>query len=224
MKIVFLGPPNSGKGTYAKRVAPKLGLTYISTSGLFFEAAEKGLEYGKKAVEFINSGKPVPNEISAGVIIDRVTQPDCENGFILDTPYNKEQAELVDQNEKTKVDAVINIVVPEEVLKRRGTSRIICKECKQIYNKLSLKPKEEGKCDKCGGELFQREDDKEEKIKVRLEEYRNRAGPLEEYYKERGILINIEWKKEYIPEGDIDIPIEFMLEHILEKLKNLQNK
>lgn len=224
MKIVFLGPPNSGKGTYAKRVAPKLGLTYISTSGLFFEAAEKGFEYGKKAVEFINNGKPVPNEISAGVIIERLSQPDCKDGFILDTPYNKEQAELIDKNEKTKVDIVINVIVPEEVLIRRGTSRITCKNCKWIYNKLALPPKQEGICDKCGGELIQREDDKEEKIKIRLEEYRKRAGPLEQYYNNRGILVNIEWNQKNVPEGMIDVPVEIMLEKILEKLKNVKSK
>lgn len=218
MKIVFLGPPNSGKGTYAKRIAPTLGLTYISTSGLFFEAAEKGLEYGKKAVEYINKGYPVPNEISAGVIIERLSEPDCEKGYILDTPYNKEQAELIDKNEKTKVDVVINVVVPEEILIRRGTSRITCKNCKWIYNTLTLKPLTEGVCDKCGGELFQREDDKEEKIKIRLEEYKKRASPMEEYYKEQGKIEDIEWKHEMIPEGDIDIPIDTMLNKIIEIL------
>ncbi|MBU3905344.1 MAG: nucleoside monophosphate kinase [Nanoarchaeota archaeon] len=227
MKLIFLGPPNSGKGTYAKRIAERTKTTYISSSGLFRDAADRGMEFGKKAMEYINLGRPVPNEMAIGVLIERLNQPDCANGFIFDTPYNADQAKEIDKNEKTKIDVAINVTVPEEILIRRGASRVACKKCGTTYNLLTVPPKKEGVCDKCDGELYQREDDKKEKIIIRLEEYRIRAGPLEEYYKNTNRLEEVKWDKELIPEGGTDVPIEDMIKQvmdILERLKSFQIK
>jgi len=205
VRIVFLGPPGSGKGTYATRIAPELGIPHISSSGIFKDAEKAGLEMGKKAMEYIRQGKPVPDEIAIAAIIERLTQPDCKNGFIFDCPYNVYQAKKLDENPQTKIDLAVSFVWPKEILLEKLSARRVCENCYNIYNIANIQreiegvkynlppisPKVEGICDKCGGKLVQRPDDRMEAVKVRFEEYQKRGQPLVDYYKERGILIEI---------------------------------
>ncbi len=225
MKLVFLGPPGSGKGTYASRLAKKLDIQHISTGDMLRGAIVEGTELGKQANEYMSQGKPVPNELVTGIIIEKLSN--IEGGFIFDCPYNVDQAKATEEVEKIKSDAVININIPEEIIIRRLSGRRICGKCKAIYNVNTLKPKEEGICDSCGEGLTHRDDDKEEAVKVRLDEYKKRAGLMLEYYRELGKLQDITWDKSDIPEGEKDVPIETMLNKImgiLEKLKSFQNK
>lgn len=222
MRLVFLGPPGSGKGTYASRVAPKLGIPHIGTGDIIRKAIAEKTPVGIEAEKYYNEGKPIPNEISTKAIIERISQPDCKDGFVLDSPYNREQAEAIDKI--AKIDIAINLSVSEDIIIERLSTRRVCKKCGAIYNIRTLKPKVDGICDKCGGELYQREDDKPETIKKRFEEYEKRVGPLIDYYKNRGILVEIGFTKNEIPEGYIDMPLEIMLSKIMEAIKNFENK
>lgn len=218
MNIVFVGPPGSGKGTRASRVAPKLGIPHIAVGDIFREAIAKETPMGKKAKEYYDAGKPVPNEIATKIIIERLNQEDCKDGFILDSPYNREQAEEIDKNKK--IDIAIYLDIPEEILIKRLSTRRICKECGAVYNIKTLKPEKEGICDKCGGELYQRDDDKPKAIKKRIESFRKRIDPLLDYYKEREILLNAGFKKEEIPEGKEDLPLDMAVSRTIEKIEN----
>ena len=206
MRFVILGPPGAGKGTYASKLAPKIGLAHIATGDILRKAVAEKTSEGVEADKYMTAGKPVPNEIMTGIIIDYITRPENKQAFILDTPYNEGQAMEVDK--AVSVDAAINIVVPEDVI----VERRICKECGTIFNIRTLKPKVEGECDKCGGELYQRKDDSPEAIKQRLRSYEERAGPLIEYYKNKGTLIDVECDQ-------IDIPPDVMVDKILQMLR-----
>ncbi|MCK4635152.1 MAG: nucleoside monophosphate kinase [Candidatus Aenigmarchaeota archaeon] len=214
LNIVFLGPPGSGKGTYASRIAPKFGIPHIAVGDIFRKAISEEIPMGIEAKKYYDEGKMVPNEISAGIIIERLSQKDCENGFILDSPYDSQQAEKID--EKIKINVVINLDISEEGVIQRLSTRRVCRKCGAIYNIRTVKPKVEGVCDKCGGELYQRKDDSPEAIRKRLGVYEERSGPLLEYYKERGVLINIDTK-------DPHLPPEVTVEKIMEELKKFQS-
>ncbi len=218
MKITFFGAPGSGKGTYASRASKILGIPHISTGDIFREHVAKETELGKKIKPILEKGELVPDEIVIEITKQRLSQEDCKNGFILDgMPRTLNQAKALD--EFAKIDKALNIEVPEEVIIRRLSSRRICPNCGAVYNILTLKPKVEGICDKCGAKLIQREDDKEEAIRKRLEKYRETAQEVLDYYKKDGRLYTVEWKKELVPEGEIDIPIEVMLEKIIRIIK-----
>ncbi|NYZ79869.1 nucleoside monophosphate kinase [Candidatus Micrarchaeota archaeon] len=219
MNVAFLGPPNSGKGTYAKRVSKALGVPYVGSGDLFRKAYEDKTALGIKAHEYFGNGKPVPDELTINLLIQELKKAKNEKGFIFDTPYNANQAKAIDDDPQTRIDAAINVVVPDEILIRRGSSRVTCGKCGWIYNTLTLKPKQDGICDKCGGKLVQREDDKPDRIKVRLQEYKKRSGPMEEYYKKENKLKEVNWSKKLVPKGEIDIPIGVMLDKILSLLK-----
>ena len=196
MNIVFLGPPGAGKGTQAKKIAEKYGIPQISTGDMFREHLAKGTELGKKAKEYMDKGALVPDEIVLGMVEERLKQPDCEKGFILDGfPRTVPQAEALDKLlEKLgkKIDYAILIDVPDEELVKRLTGRRTCKKCGMMYHVMFKPPKEEGKCDVCGGELYQRADDNEETVRNRLKVYHEQTEPIIAYYEKKGVLHRID--------------------------------
>ena len=200
MNIILLGGPGAGKGTQAKLIVEKYGIPQISTGDMLREAVKQGTELGKKAKEYMDKGELVPDEIVIGIVKERLKQPDCEKGFILDGfPRTIAQAEALDKMLEElgkKIDAVINIHVPEEEIIKRIVNRRTCKKCGAIYHLIYSPPKEPNKCDKCGGELYQRDDDKEETVRERLRVYREQTEPLIEYYKKKGILYNVDGTKD----------------------------
>lgn len=211
VKIVMLGPPGSGKGTYASRMAPKLGIPTISTGELFRENVKNGTDVGKKAKVFMDKGELVPDAITIEMLKQRIKQPDAKKGFILDGfPRTIPQAEALEK--VAKIDAVINLVVPDEIVIARLSARRQCRKCSEIYNTLYLKPKKEGICDKCGGELYQRDDDKPKAIKERLVVYTKNTQPLIDYYGEKGNRIDM-------PCNSVDIPPDLQVGKIMEALK-----
>ncbi len=190
MKLIYLGPPGVGKGTIAKLTVEKYGIPQISTGDLFRENISKETELGKKAKEYIDKGGLVPDEVTVGMVKERLSRDDCKNGYILDGfPRTIPQADALEGFEK--IDKVINFVAPDELIIKRLASRRTCKACGAIYNLVTVPPKEEGKCDKCGEELFQREDDNEETVKKRLETYKEQTEPLIAYYKEKGMIADV---------------------------------
>ncbi|AKG91352.1 Adenylate kinase [Geoglobus ahangari] len=217
MNLILLGPPGAGKGTQAKRIVEKYGIPQISTGDMFREAVAKGTELGKKAKEYMDRGELVPDEIVIGIVRERLSQPDCEKGFILDGfPRTIKQAEALDEmldDMGKKIDAVINIVVPDEEILKRIVYRRVCKECGAVYNLIYSPPKQDGICDKCGGELYQRDDDKEETVKERLRVYKEQTEPLINYYSQKEVIYNIDGTK------DIE-EVWKQIESVLEKIRS----
>ena len=186
----MLGPPGIGKGSYAKELSKRLGIPHISTGDIFREEIKKETELGKKVKEYVEKGELVPDEIVIEVVRNRLSQPDCQKGFILDGfPRTLNQAKALD--EITKIDIVFNFEAPIEVIIDRVSGRRICKKCGAIYHIKYNPPKKDGICDICEGELYQREDDKPEIVKHRLEVYNKQFKPIVEYYKEKGILVTV---------------------------------
>lgn len=213
LRLIFFGPPGSGKGTYASRICPKFEIPHISTGDIFREAVKSKTELGKKVKVYLDRGELVPDDIANEVVKVRLKQPDCKKGFILDGyPRTINQVKFLEKI--TKIDAIINLTVPDKVIIARLSSRIVCKKCGAIYNLLYLKPKKEGICDKCGEELYQREDDTPEVIQERLNVYRKQTEPLIKYYKSKGLLHNVRCNK-------VDIPPDVMVKKIIDVLKNL---
>ena len=196
MNIVFLGPPGAGKGTQAKRIAEKYGIPQISTGDMFREHLSKGTELGQKAKEYMDKGQLVPDEIVLGMVEERLKQPDCEKGFILDGfPRTVPQAEALDkllEKMGKKIDYAICIDVPDDELVKRLTGRRTCKKCGMMYHVMFKPPKEEGKCDVCGGELYQRADDNEETVRNRLKVYHEQTEPIIAYYEKKGVLHRVD--------------------------------
>ncbi|MBX6422019.1 adenylate kinase [Thermosulfurimonas sp. F29] len=196
MNIVFLGPPGAGKGTQAKRITERYGIPQISTGDMFREHLSKGTELGKKAKEYMDKGQLVPDEIVLGMVEERLKQPDCEKGFILDGfPRTVPQAEALDEmlaKWGKKIDYAIAIEVPDEELVKRLTGRRTCKNCGMMYHVIFKPPKVEGKCDACGGELYQRADDNEETVRNRLKVYHESTAPLIDYYEKKGVLHRVD--------------------------------
>jgi len=199
MNIVFLGPPGAGKGTQAKILVERYGIPQISTGDMLREHRAKGTELGKKAQEYMDKGQLVPDEIILGMVKERLSQPDCEKGFILDGfPRTVAQAEALDQllaEMGKKLDFALALVVPDELLVERLTGRRTCKNCGMMYHIKYKPPKVEGKCDVRGGELYQRPDDNEETVRNRLKVYHESTAPLIEYYKNKGLLREIDGSK-----------------------------
>ncbi len=196
MNIILLGPPGGGKGTQAKRIVEKYGIPHIATGDILRDAVAKGTELGKKAKEYMERGELVPDEIVIGIVKERIKKPDCEKGFLLDGfPRTINQAEALDDMLKElgkKIDAVIYIDVPEDEVVKRISYRRSCRKCGAVYNLIYSPPKEDNKCDKCGGELYQRDDDKEEVVRQRFKVYMENTAPLIEYYEKRGILYRVD--------------------------------
>jgi adenylate kinase len=193
--IIFLGAPGAGKGTQAAAVARKLDLVHIASGDLFRQALEQGTELGIKAKSYMEKGALVPDEITIQMVLERLAAPDCESGAILDGfPRNLAQAEALDRalTEQSKaIDEVVHIKVSEEELLKRLSGRWICRRCQTVYNIIESPPKVWGKCDKCGGELYQRPDDAPQTVRKRLGVYFAETAPLIDYYARGGKLLEI---------------------------------
>ena len=191
MRIVLLGAPGAGKGTQAKMLIEKYRIPQISTGDILRKAVADGTPLGKEAKAIMERGELVPDKIVLGLVEERVKQDDCKKGFILDGfPRNTAQAEALDKllnDLKMPLTSALSVDVPKDDLMKRLTGRRTCKSCQQMYNVYYSAPKKEGVCDKCGGELFQRGDDKEETIKKRLDVYDAQTAPLIDYYNKKGI-------------------------------------
>ncbi|MFP3946024.1 MAG: adenylate kinase [Archaeoglobaceae archaeon] len=199
MNLILLGAPGAGKGTQAKAIVDKHGIPQISTGDMLREAVNKGTDLGKKAKEYMDKGELLPDEIVIGIVKERLKQDDAQKGFILDGfPRTIKQAEELDKilsELNMKLDAVINVSVPEEEVVKRIVNRRSCKNCGAVYHLIYKPPKEEGKCDYCGGELYQRDDDKEETVRDRYNVYRQQTEPLIEYYSKQGLVENVDGTK-----------------------------
>ncbi len=213
MKLLIMGPPGAGKGTQAEMLVKELSITHISTGDMFRAAIKEGTEMGKKAKEYMDKGELVPDDVVVGMVRDRLQKPDCEKGFLLDGfPRTLAQAQALDDTLKTmgiQLDAVINIAVPRDKLMARLTGRRVCRGCGASYHILFNPPQVEGKCNSCGGELYQRSDDNEEAVANRLDVYEAQTQPLIDYYAGKGLLKNINGDQE----------IKKVLEDILASLK-----
>lgn len=196
MRIVFLGPPGSGKGTQAQVVARTLGISQISTGDLLREAVDNGTPAGSKAREYMEKGALVPDSIVVDIVREALSEKDQ---YILDGfPRNLEQAKTLDhilREMNLPLDAVMNIDVPLEKLVERLSGRLTCPKCNAIYHVLYNPPRQKGLCDTCGKELYQRADDTPKAITHRFETYKKQTAPLIQYYKDKGILITIDGTK-----------------------------
>ena len=194
--IVLLGPPGAGKGTQAQLVSDELKLPHISSGDIFRENLKNQTELGKKAEEYINRGELVPDGITISMIKERLSRQDCESGALLDGfPRTPAQAEALDEmltSLGNKVKAVPYIYVPDEVLIERLTGRWTCRACGHVFHVKFNPPRVTGKCDLCGSELYQREDDKKETVTQRIRVYKEQTQPLIEYYRDRGTLMEID--------------------------------
>ena len=192
--IILMGPPGAGKGTLAKQLMDALHLAHISTGDMFRDAIKAQTELGKLAQKYINDGHLVPDEVTIGLVKERLSQPDCDAGFLLDGfPRTLPQAEALSEISKEisrPIDTVINLDCDNEELIRRISGRRVCKNCGAPYHIVSMRPKVEGVCDLCGGPLYQRKDDNEEALKVRLGHYVSETKPLLDYYQNLGLLEN----------------------------------
>lgn len=192
LKLIFLGAPGAGKGTQAKLLSEKLGLVHISSGDLFRQAASSGTELGKLAKSYMEKGLLVPDEVTIKLILECILSLGPGRGFILDGfPRTKSQAEALER-EKVEIDKAVYLRVPKEELIQRLSSRWICRNCQTPYNLLSHPPKVAGRCDLCGGELYQREDDKEETVRRRIEVYLEQTAPLLDFYARRGKLLEVD--------------------------------
>jgi len=196
MYIIFLGAPGAGKGTQAAELARELKLVHIATGDLFRQALEQGTELGLAAKSYMEKGVLVPSQITISMALERLSAPDCAGGAILDGfPRNLEQAEALDKalaQEGKAIDKVVYIKVSEEELLKRISGRWICRRCQAPYHATDSPPRVPGKCDKCGGELYQRPDDNETSVKKRLEVYFAETAPLIDYYTQGGKLLEID--------------------------------
>lgn len=199
MKIIMLGAPGAGKGTQAKMIADKYSIPHISTGDIFRANIKNGTELGKKAKEYMDKGLLVPDELTVDLVIDRVAQEDCRNGYVLDGfPRTIPQAESLDAaltKRGEKVDYAINVEVPDENIINRMSGRRACLACGATYHIVHIPTKVEGICDRCGAELVLRDDDKPETVKNRLDVYHDQTQPLIDYYSAKEVLKEVDGTK-----------------------------
>lgn len=212
--VILLGAPGAGKGTHAKRLSSLLGIPHISTGDIFREEMEKNSELGQEVRRYVEKGELVPDEVVNQIVKKRLSQDDCKKGFILDGyPRTLQQAEALEQILKElslPLKKVINLVVSEEEIIRRLSGRRICRNCGAIFHIVNMPPKKEGICDYCGGELYQRDDDKPEAIRHRLAVYHKQTEPLIRFYEEKGLLVNV----------NCEVPLEQSVEEIVKILQD----
>ena len=196
MKIIMLGAPGAGKGTQAKRIAQRYGIPHVSTGDIFRANIKNGTELGMKAKAYMDAGNLVPDEITIGMLLDRIHEADCEKGYVLDGfPRTIPQAESLTAALKErgeKMDYAIDVDVPDENIVSRMSGRRACLACGATYHIAYNPPKKEGVCDQCGEPLVLRKDDKPETVKNRLEVYHQQTQPLIDYYKKEGILAQVD--------------------------------
>ena len=200
MKIIMLGAPGAGKGTQAKMIAETYKLPHVSTGDIFRANIKNNTELGKEAKTYMDKGELVPDELTVRILLDRVAQDDCKNGYVLDGfPRTIPQAEVLDSElDKLgeKVDFAIDVEVPDENIVRRMSGRRACLKCGATYHIVHIPPKKEGICDVCGSELVQRDDDKEETVKNRLSVYHQQTQPLIDFYDNKGVLKTVDGTKD----------------------------
>ena len=210
MNIVMLGPPGAGKGTQAALLAERLGIPHVATGDLFRGALKEETELGLTAKAYMERGELVPDEVTIGMVRERLQEPDCDGGLILDGfPRTVEQAKVLEgllAEQDRMIDAVLFIDAEEDELVRRLSSRWTCRNCQAVYNVISNPPRERGKCDICGGELYQRPDDVPQTVRNRIVVYRDQTSPLIDYYQDEGLLTTIK------SEGGIERVQEKILE------------
>ena len=196
MKIVMLGAPGAGKGTQAKKIAAKYNIPHVSTGDIFRANIKGGTELGKEAKSYMDAGKLVPDELTVRILLDRVSEDDCKNGYVLDGfPRTIPQAEVLDKEltkAGEKIDYAINVEVPDENIVDRMSGRRGCPKCGASYHIKYIPPKKEGICDSCGSELVLRDDDKPETVKNRLKVYHEQTQPLIDYYTKQGVLREVD--------------------------------
>ena len=195
MYVILLGPPGTGKGTQAKLIAQQLGLAHLSTGDMFRAAVAQGSALGKQAKAFMDSGELVPDEVTIGMLEERVRQPDAQRGVVFDGyPRTLEQAKALDaalKRQAKSADIALNLTASDDELVRRLSGRWLCGSCGEIYQAQSRPPRQPGVCDNCGGKLAQREDDKPEVVRQRLEKQRPPAQ-LVTYYRDEGKLVDVD--------------------------------
>ncbi len=196
MKLILLGAPGAGKGTQAEVISEHLQIPTISTGNMIREALKSGTEMGLKAKEYMDSGRLVPDDVVIGIIRDRLAEPDCSNGFILDGfPRTIPQAEALDRM-GIAIDRVVDIEVADETIARRVSGRRVCPGCGASYHIDYKQPKEENVCDRCGDTLVQRKDDHPDTVRERLQVYHEQTEPLKSYYAAQGKLVVVEGQEE----------------------------
>ena len=199
MKIIMLGAPGAGKGTHAKKITEKFGIPAISTGDIFRENIKNGTELGKKAKEYMDAGNLVPDELVCDLVVNRLKQDDCKNGYILDGfPRTIPQAEALTAalaKDDDAIDYALEIFIEDQAIIDRMSGRRVCKSCGATYHVVNIPPKTEGVCDECDGELIVRDDDAPETVKKRLDVYHEQTAPLIDYYKKQGILKVIDGSK-----------------------------
>ncbi len=196
MKVIMLGAPGAGKGTQAKRLAAEYSIPHISTGDIFRANIKEGTELGKKAKAYMDAGQLVPDELVCDLVVDRIQQADCKNGYLLDGfPRTIPQAEALDaavEKLGEKIDYAVNIDVPDENIIKRMSGRRACVGCGATYHVIYNAPKVEDVCDVCGKPLILRDDDKPETVKTRLDVYHAQTQPLIDYYAGRGVLVTVD--------------------------------
>lgn len=194
MQLILLGPPGAGKGTQAQLIAERIGLAHIATGDMFREAVRRGTELGKLAQSYMDRGVLVPDDVTIRMLLERIEQPDAERGFMLDGfPRNLAQAQALDRAlaaEGKRIDRVLLIQVSDDELVRRLSGRWLCRQCGAVYHELNNPPARAGVCDRCGGELYQRDDDRPETVRTRLQVQKPPAD-LVEHYRRAGVLVEV---------------------------------
>lgn len=196
MKIIMLGAPGAGKGTQAKMIAEKFSIPHVSTGDIFRANIKNGTELGMEAKKYMDQGLLVPDELTVKILLDRVAQEDCKNGYVLDGfPRTIPQAEVLDKaltELGDKIDYAINVDVPDENIINRMSGRRACVTCGATYHIVHIPPKSEGICDKCSSQLILRDDDKPETVKNRLDVYHKQTQPLIDFYAKKGVLKSVD--------------------------------
>ena len=195
-RLILLGPPGAGKGTLASTLSVKYNAPHISTGSVFRRNIKEGTRLGKRVKKYMDAGELVPDEIVISIVADRLEEDDCANGFLLDgfprTVYQAEELDKYLESRGLTIDKVIDLVADEELLMSRMIGRRVCKSCGRIYHVITMPPKQEGICDVCGGEIYQRADDTQETVRNRFAVHQLQTAPLIDYYSKAGSLLPID--------------------------------